>query len=80
MFLVIVFDPNIQWVSLMTRCLPIHPAHIYPNSSINHNGLGEEYTAVCRVLATGFPKSDHVSNGITIAHVIALGKPAARTL
>ena len=27
--------------------------------------------AVCRVLATGFPKSDHVSNGITIAHVIA---------
>ena len=74
MFLVTVFDPNIQWVSLMTRCLPIHPAHIYPNSSINHNGLGEEYTAVC----SSFPKSDHVSNGITIAHVIAFGKTSCK--
>ena len=25
-------------------------------------------------LQLGFPKSDHVSNGITIAHVIAFGK------
>ena len=35
-------------------------------------------TVICRVLATGFPKSDHVSNGITIAHMIAFGKTGCK--
>ena len=36
------------------------------------------FTALCRVLATGFPKSDHVSNGITIPHVIVFGKTSCK--
>ena len=35
---------------------------------------------VYRVLATGFPKSDRMNNGITIAHMTTLGKSVARTL
>ena len=31
-------------------------------------------------LQLGFPKSDHVSNGITIAHVIAFGKTELQEL
>ena len=42
--------------------------------------LEGESTVVCRVLATGFPKSDHVSNSNTIAHVIAFGKELCKLL
>ena len=38
------------------------------------------HTAVCRVLATGFLKSNHMSNGIAIAHVIAFGKTELQEL
>ena len=42
----------------------VHAAHVH--------------TAVCRVLATGFPKDDHMSNSNTIAHVITFGKTVCK--
>ena len=50
----------------------MHEYHYEPHLQL------EQVTAVCRVLATGFPKGDHVSNGITIAHMIAFGKTSCK--